>query len=365
MSGFWKQLLILSGYIGFSLSAVHSLDYFPKSGGKNKAKKANDKKKKSKKNKEDKKDRQNKEKSRYSERSKCRDAKYASLVGRQEDDMAPPVMGGKTYGSPDAVMDSKKLMSSQKVNLETKGILDLPNDILMIILTELARIDKQALLNLCCSSRAVHRLLQDDYNMTCMLLAASGQNPSTALITAAENGHDGVVNLLCANFGADVHAQEDEALSLAAACGHYRVVEILCKHEADVHACNAHALRMATVFSHYQVVDLLCAQFGANVHAKEDEALSVAAGYGHYRVVEILCKHGADVHARNDTALRWAAEFGHYQVVDILCKHGADVHAGDDTALHSAAQNGHHRVVEILCKHGADVHSIEDIEHYI
>ena len=71
----------------------------------------------------------------------------------------------------------------------------------------------------------------------------------------------------------------------------------------------------------------LAIQAGADVHANNDEALLYASSNGHLPVVEVLIKAGADVHADNDEALRLASMYGHLSVVEVLVKAGADVHA--------------------------------------
>ena len=54
---------------------------------------------------------------------------------------------------------------------------------------------------------------------------------------------------------------------------------------------------------------------GADVHADDDEALRWASGNGHLEVVRLLLEKGADVHAR---ALQWASQRGHLEVVRLL-----------------------------------------------
>ena len=82
----------------------------------------------------------------------------------------------------------------------------------------------------------------------------------------------------------------------------------------------------------------LAVKAGADVHAQEDEALRWASYNGHVAVVECLLKAGADVHAREDEALRYASENGHVAVVECLLKAGANVHAREDYALRWASE---------------------------
>ena len=41
---------------------------------------------------------------------------------------------------------------------------------------------------------------------------------------------------------------------------------------------------------------------GADVHAQEDQALITACEFGRFRVVHLLLKHGADAHAQDNKA---------------------------------------------------------------
>jgi ankyrin repeat protein len=47
---------------------------------------------------------------------------------------------------------------------------------------------------------------------------------------------------------------------------------------------------------------------GANVHADEDEPLRIAAWCGRSETVKAILEAGADVHARHDQALQWAVD---------------------------------------------------------
>ena len=62
----------------------------------------------------------------------------------------------------------------------------------------------------------------------------------------------------------------------------------------------------------------LALQHGADVHANDDEALRWASANGHLAVVQFLVEHGANVHANNDGARRWASEKGRLAVVKFL-----------------------------------------------
>jgi ankyrin repeat protein len=76
----------------------------------------------------------------------------------------------------------------------------------------------------------------------------------------------------------------------------------------------------ASKLGYYNCVRFLI-YHGANICADDDFALRLAAENGHYNVVELLIQHGAYVHADNDEALRRAVKNGHYNVVELLKRH--------------------------------------------
>ena len=93
---------------------------------------------------------------------------------------------------------------------------------------------------------------------------------------------------------------------------------------------------------------------GANLHADDEEALQWAAEKGHLEVVKYLLERGANLRACVGWALRWAARNGHLKVVEYLLEKGANLHAENDHALRLAAGKGHLEVVKYLLEQGAE-----------
>ena len=199
-------------------------------------------------------------------------------------------------------------------------------------------------------------------------VATADNDGGTALMWAAQGGHEAVAQLLL-QHGADVAAAKHNGstpLMMAAAGGHEAVAQLLLQHGADVAAAKHNgstALMMAAAGGHEAVAQLLL-QHGADVTAAMHDgrtALTLAAQGGHEAVAQLLLQHGADVAtADNDggTALMLAARGGHEAVAQLLLQHGADVAAAEDdgfTALMCAAVDGHEAVAQLLLQHGADV----------
>jgi len=64
---------------------------------------------------------------------------------------------------------------------------------------------------------------------------------------------------------------------------------------------------------------------GANINANDDEALRVAAERGDLPMVECLLEHGANLHVLNERPLRLAVENDRLEVTECLLEHGADL----------------------------------------
>jgi len=143
------------------------------------------------------------------------------------------------------------------------------------------------------------------------------------LIESVRNGNlEGVINAL--NNGADIHAQNNEALILAARNGRLEVVRFLLQKGADIHAQSDQSLINAAFHSHLEVVQFLLDR-GADIHARDDQALISAAFNGHLEVVRFLLQKGANIHAQNDQALIYAAFPSHLEVAQLLIENGANI----------------------------------------
>jgi len=98
---------------------------------------------------------------------------------------------------------------------------------------------------------------------------------------------------------------------------------------------------------------------GANIHANDEEALRWAAFRGHLEIVKYLIEKGADVHGQNDLALKWAAAGGHLEVVRCLVEHGADIHNFFDEPLRIAIREGRIDVIKYLLEQGVDIRKVD------
>jgi ankyrin repeat protein len=191
----------------------------------------------------------------------------------------------------------------------------------------------------------------------------------TALMFAAENGHDSIVELLFVH-GADASAKTKygwTALIYAARNGCESCMNVLLHHGADSHAKDNHgrtALLYAADSGHEACLNILLRR-GADPNLIAGDhygstALMYAADSGHDACIDVLLRHGADINAQASSgfsALMAASQNGHDSCVDLLLLNGADMNAENDsgwTALTHAADFGCDACIDVLLRYGAD-----------
>ena len=206
------------------------------------------------------------------------------------------------------------------------------------------------------------RLVQEDFFARIAHLTLDGepliekQDPHdhyTPLICAAKLNHSKCVALLCtvgkANINNKAGWNETTALMKAAEKGHDEVIQVLLELGADINLRNSFgntALMLACVKGHWDVVKCLTRpQYGTDIHVenndKSDTALTMACLGGRAHIVKHLVDLGANVHYRNankETVLMKACEKGDEESMNYLLSHFTDA---EDILLSLTAQNKH------------------------
>ncbi|KAF4338216.1 ankyrin repeat-containing protein [Fusarium beomiforme] len=199
-------------------------------------------------------------------------------------------------------------------------------------------------------------------------IEAADHDGWTPLLRAAEKGHEAVVQLLLA-WDAYIETADkwgQTPLLRAAENGHEAIVRLLLDRGAYTEAVDKWEgrtpLSWAAENGHEVVVQLLL-DWDAYIEAVDDDGwapLLRAAEKGHEAIVRLLLDRGAYIEAVDKwecrTPLSWAAARGHEAVVRLLLDKGAYTEAADkwgQTPLWRAAEHGHAAIVRLLLDKGA------------
>ena len=206
-----------------------------------------------------------------------------------------------------------------------------------------------------------------------VLLVGCGQNPESALRSAAIDGNiEAVKRQLAA--GANVNAPNTygwTALYWASSRGHKEIVELLIANGADVNQTSDRGITpldgaidpsrgskkkpytQPTLDRYPETADLLRKHGG-----KTSAGLSiyVAATQGNIEAVKQHLAAGTDVDARDrqdKTPLQHAVFWGNKEIVELLIAKGADVNAKNSTGLTPLDYaNRYPEIADLLRKHG-------------
>jgi ankyrin repeat protein len=208
----------------------------------------------------------------------------------------------------------------------------------------------------------------DYVNFTLIDVNIKTGNGYTALLIAAQNGNDRMVEALLGVNNIDVNTRDYEertALILAVYKRRYTTVTTLLKSPTiDVNTRDKNgytALIYASQMGDFLAVVILLMSSGIDINVGNNDgntALALAAAMGHSDIVVVLLKsHNIDVNARNSeeyTVLMCAVLKGHSDIVAILLKSpNIDVNARNSngyTALEIAVYKGYPNIVEALLK---------------
>ena len=186
----------------------------------------------------------------------------------------------------------------------------------------------------------------------------------TALMYAAQQGHEAIVSVLHRVAAASVHHVNNQgftAMHMAAKNGHVGVVRVLLRardypNVVSTDGSRSSPLELASVCSHPAAVQALI-EGGANVNYSRPDgvtSLMLAAQLGHIEVVRALLAAGANVNQANTqgaTALMVAAQNGHIEVVRALLAVNSDpriVTYNGNTALSLAKAKNHPAIAALL-----------------
>ena len=151
-------------------------------------------------------------------------------------------------------------------------------------------------------------------------------------LTFIEASKTGDLDAIKKLYHENIDVTTDEIADLfinAIEAGHLPIIEYLDRKGADMTANNNLAVRLAAKRGRLDIVKFLHKN-GTDITANNNEALSFAAREGHLSVIKYLYENGADITENDNRALCWAARGGYLDVVDYLLYRGADKDALDE-----------------------------------
>ncbi|TAQ87668.1 hypothetical protein B7494_g4027 [Chlorociboria aeruginascens] len=186
-----------------------------------------------------------------------------------------------------------------------------------------------------------------------------------ALLSAAENGHDIIVEDLLRDRAGKDHDREKEHVSssvLRAAASDRTLMNIILEKKSTFFVS---PLQGAAHHGNKKVVELLL-ESGVDVNIQGGEygnALQAAVVRDYDEIALMLIDKDADVNAKGGfygSALQAAAWRGNKTIVNLLLDHGADInlqHEKFGDALQVAAYRGKEGIIDLLLKRGAYIKS--------
>jgi ankyrin repeat protein len=143
------------------------------------------------------------------------------------------------------------------------------------------------------------------------------------------------------------------ALYYAASGGLKRMVEYLLDDGANINADDNDALHVALKNRNFTTVQLLLER-GAKINSRDGSALRTAVERGEDTYIQLLLDRGADTNAGHGKILLAALEERHETALQLLLDGGVDVNTRDGQPLRTASRLGYDTAVQLLLERGAD-----------
>ena len=136
---------------------------------------------------------------------------------------------------------------------------------------------------------------------------------------------------------------------------YYLAMKIMLNNDESIDNINEQLIR-ASGYGYLPIVKLLI-DLGADIHAEDDEAIFVASENGNLSTAKLLINLGANIRAQNNVIILNVSRGNNLDMAKLLIENGADIHVKNDKALINASRSGNLDMMELIIKNGVDVNT--------
>jgi len=148
--------------------------------------------------------------------------------------------------------------------------------------------------------------------------------------------------------GADMTAQS----SFAIICSNdLEIIKHIVKMGGDIHAREDELLMRMVDCGYMVIVKYLVEEQGADVGANDNNALLLAVKNQNMEMLEYLVERGVDVKARNNEALMRCMKIGNVEMFDYLTRKGANIKNRDDEAIEKLEVHCHFMGYKVISEY--------------
>ncbi len=155
----------------------------------------------------------------------------------------------------------------------------------------------------------------------------------------------------------DLRYTDDKLLKIAVYHACYDCTRYFLEQGCNVACENDYPIRAAADYNVHSIRMLeLLVDYGADIQANNNHAICLAADNGQIETVKFLIEHGADVNTQNCLPLIYAIRCGAPNIVDLLIDSGAN--PNNRKIIMTAIETYDPEMLSLIINRGANVHNL-------